>query len=241
MMLSSYIRSICEYILPPIILAGDLEFEKGVRWVRSATKKFLCIPANATEEALIMLTGDNIYENILKKLKQIEKKMLKYSTEWIYGETRKFMVKIMEKIVQNYNEIMAKPAYAKLYEYRNKVFEIGVKGKKVLGSWIIKSNIKDADECFPSIKILNSLLYRPLWFKAKTGHKECCKVCHQQWGYRHITECVLMRPYKELLCRWKADGFLRIDLFINKYLIKEEGAKLMKAYDIIKENTIFIK
>ena len=44
MMLSAYIRSLAEYLLPPLVLSGDINYNDAVSFEWSLMKNFLKLP-----------------------------------------------------------------------------------------------------------------------------------------------------------------------------------------------------
>ena len=69
--------------------------------------------------------------------------------------------------------------------------------------------------------------------QSKTKEKEYCIVCDKQWGTSHIMECPMLHTFRNTIAKWRADGYMRPDLYSNSTQLKKEGEILSEAYSTI--------
>ena len=74
MMLSSYVRSLAEYWLPPLILGSDTYFVNAIN--------FECSPRNKNE-LRTMIIGFDPRKIIMGRINLIHKRLIKMLPEWI--------------------------------------------------------------------------------------------------------------------------------------------------------------
>ena len=198
---------------------------------------FLGIPFNSIDAAILMLTGINVYRHLYDRITLIYSKIKKYSTAWILKNQKEDINNNIKKATMKFDEICAEPFYVAYEAFKTHFHTIGTNHLLIWGGEILRKNMMNADISFPTPKEMNSLLYKTMWFEAKTKSRLMCKHCHVQWSSLHISQCPILQDYEETIQIWKKSGFMRPDLYDDNVKAKKEGLSLKKAISIIKENS----
>ena len=102
---------------------------------------------------------------------------------------------------------------------------------------MLKKILKMCSKHLPTLEKMHSMIFKPLWIKAKTGERIMCKICNKVWGMMHIDECPLLMNYRYTIQQWRSKGYARLELYINRNEIKHEADQLKEAYTIIEQNS----
>ena len=235
-MLCAYIRSIYEYMLPPLLMAGDLDLEKAIGWERKSIKSFLRLPMNSTEESIVKLLALNIPKSLLDRMQLIHKRINELAPIWAKVQSRDCIDKAMNKARKIYQKYASKIEYASADMFLNNSFTINE--RTVSGKEMAKKIYRQCSAQLPNPRKLNSLLFKSMWIKAKTGERQTCSKCNIVWGVKHILTCPHLKEYREIIVQWRTHGYMRVELYVNRSQIKYEASRLKEALQIIERLTI---
>ena len=110
--------------------------------------------------------------------------------------------------------------------------------RTVSGKEMAKKIYRQCSAQLPNPRKLNSLLFKSMWIKAKTGERQTCSKCNIVWGVRHILTCPHLKEYREIIVQWRTHGYMRVELYVNRNQIKYEASRLKEALQIIERLTI---
>jgi hypothetical protein len=238
-MMCSYVRSIYEYSLPPLILSGDIRFIDAVKWERTAIKKVLSFPLNSTEEALIKILGTNPAYWMYKRITLIYQRMKILIPTTIMTILLPTIEKNISKITNDYKACTVNEEYLKMEKFIKAKYEIN--NKKIVGGVMFKKIFRMCSKYLPKPKKMNAILFKSIWIKAKTNDRMMCKQCHAIWSKEHISKCPLIVKYGKVINDWRQNGMMRIELYTNINQIRYEAQQLKEAYHTIINNTYLVK
>jgi hypothetical protein len=123
----AYIRSIFEYILPPMILCQCINLKQAVQIERVAIKKYLSLPKNSSNESILLLTGFDLIEYLYLRVISIHKKISCNSNKWVISRNSTAMSKAVSKIQEERRTLTESPTYQQFKSFTEKRIQIGKK------------------------------------------------------------------------------------------------------------------